>query len=208
LEALNCKLKDLLNDSMLKKMYVIVSKTKSMFNRSLDELPKIKNTIKRYIDIDPEIAQYAVKILPNFPNSYFNMSGKYYGFGIYNSDVIAHELEHSLSLKEAPMYQKLLTTSSLLAAVGGLASPLAATYAKSKAENPDKLLDILSVAQGTVEAPKLYEEGKANVNAFLQSPEKWKAMKTLLPMFGTYLASAAVPIGMYQVAKHIGDKKQ
>jgi hypothetical protein len=211
-DVLLFKLKDLADTENLKKVYVVVSKTKSMFNRSLDELPKIKAVVDHYVHEHPFLGEYPIRILPSFANAFYNFEKGEFALGLFNSSILAHEIEHCLSLRDSEIYRKLLTTSKVISGLsGGFMLPVAlGSYIKHQnpttTEDVNTVFNLLSLAHGVSVAPSLYEEGRANAAAILHNPEKIETMKTLLPAYGTYLLNAAVPIGFYQFAKQMNPK--
>lgn len=206
-ENLRFKLKDLTEKENLKKVYVVVSKTQSVFNKDLNELPKIKRTIEKYLSQSPHFGEYPVEILPNFPNALFDFKNRKFKFGLFNASIFAHEIEHARSTEDSPVYNSMLQTSRVIsnlsgASLGGIAVGEAAKMNDpSLKEGVNTLYDILSATHGVSSLPTLYEEGKANLNAILSSDEKMEALKTLGPAYTTYLAQALLPISFYQLAK-------
>jgi hypothetical protein len=208
-DTLLFKLKDLKDDETLKKVYVVVSKTSSAFNKNLEELPKIKTVVEHYLKKYPYLGEYPIRILPSFPNAYFNFESKEFALGLFNSSILAHELEHAISLKDSQKYSKLLAISKLvnnLSSRFGIPVFLGTALKHGHPEHSDKVnlgYDILSATHGLSSLPSLYEEGKADVSAIWNSPEKIDTMKTLLPSYGSYLYNTALPISFYQLAKQV-----
>lgn len=207
------QVKDLLRDETLKKAYVIMSKRKTRFSYDLKMVPKFKATIARYIAKDRGIGNIKIRVLPNFPNAFYDYKKDEFAIGIFNPFILAHEFEHYLSLKEAHLYKKVITTSKMLSSVTGKLGLPAALASLSKGsisgevdKNINNTLDALSVAHGVSSAPTLYEEGKANLNAILSSKDKWKATKTLAPAYSSYIQNATTPIAIYQLAKHLNNE--
>ncbi|MHA1302086.1 MAG: hypothetical protein ACTSPI_00090 [Candidatus Heimdallarchaeaceae archaeon] len=207
-EILRFTVKDLLKEKNLKKVYVVLSKTKSIFNRDLKELPNIKKVVALYIHKYPFLAEYTIKILPRFPNAYYSMVENQFVVGLFNANILAHEFEHAASTRGAPGYKKLLGLSKLLSGITAkvtLPSIAAGTAIKGfypeYKSSVNTAYDVMSGVHGLASLPILYEEGKANLFAILNSPEKMKALATLLPAYGTYLGKSALPIGIYQTLK-------
>ena len=204
-ESLSIRVKDLLKEDILKKMYVIVHKTESIFNRDLKELPEIQRIVQHYISEYPFLADLKVEIKGSFPNCYYDPIKKSFVFGFFNSVVVAHEFSHAVSMHDSPVYAGTLMASKAIAALTSLANvPVALGGALLKGVNPEyksgvnKLQDILSIIHGTTYLPTLYEEGKANLHAALTAKDKAKALATVLPSMGSYLTAAALPILIYQ----------
>ena len=66
-----------------------------------------------------------------------------------------------------------------------------------------EILNILTGVSAAVAAPGLAEELSASLDAVKHAPNKLQAIKTLLPAFIHHSLSAAVPVGVYQLGKHI-----
>jgi hypothetical protein len=211
-DTLLFKLKDLTKEETLKRVYVVVSKTSSLFNKDLHELPKIKAVVDKYVMEYPWIGEYPIRILPSFPNAYYNFDKHEFALGLFNAAILSHEIEHAISLKEAKAYSKLLSISKALNTITssfGIPVFLGTALKHNNPDLSDKVntgYDILSATSGLSALPSLYEEGKANVSAILHNPEKLDTLKTLLPAYGTYLINTAVPISFYQLAKQVQNK--
>jgi hypothetical protein len=192
-------------------MYVIVSKTSSVFNRSLSEMNDIKKVLAIYLREAPWIGEYPTYIVSNFPNAYYSPYQKQFVFGIFNSAIMAHEIEHALSTHDSKMYTHLLAGSK---AISNLLGPLIPVLLGqgSKVLNPDstetvnKAYETLSALKAITSAPTLYEEGKANINAARHLPNKMEVLKTLGPAYSTYVAGTAMPVAAYQLFKSVGNK--
>jgi hypothetical protein len=205
-------LKDLLNDKFLGLFYRETALTPSKHNQGVTEVDKIKSLVREYINKYPYLASYPVTILPNFPNAFFNSAKNSFGFGLFNAAVIAHEMEHATSLKDSKVYEKILSTSKMITGLSDKVDiPLAAAIAitahakgmpMSRARN---ILNALSLGHGVASMPELYEEGKANLFAVLNAPDKMEALSTLAPAYGTYLTKAILPIGVYQGTKGVSN---
>lgn len=204
------KLKDLADKEKLKSIYVVLAKTKSFFNRDLRELPKIQATVKRYLKENPELGDYPIDVVPKFPNAYWNFGTKKFAIGLFNADILAHEIEHALSTADSKLYNAMLGSSR---AISGLTSTFSVPIAigesiKHKSGDEEeinkkvnKFYDIMATSHGLASLPTLYEEGHANLGALAQSPDMMRTLKTLGPAYATYLAKALIPIGVYQLAK-------
>ncbi len=199
--ALVLQLKDLLNEENLKKMYVIVSKTRSYWNKDLNELPRMKAVVALYLTKNPKIGNFKVKIIPNYPSAYWEPYQKFFGLGLFNADIIAHEIEHCLSVQDSPIYTDVAVHGYNIGQMLSAANVLAlALTAKSKVSSSltQKVVPVLkggtSISMGLV-VPRLYEEGRANVLATSKSKDKWESIKNLGPAYATYLlAGLGIPL--------------
>jgi len=211
-QPLKFTLGNLTEEDTLKKIYVVVSKTKSPYNRDLNELPAIKRIVEKYILNHPELAEIPVRVLPNFPNASFNFRKNELLLGLFNSSVLSHELEHVLSVADSPLYQGLLEKSRMLSNLSGRFTLPVSIGGAVKLHMPEssdlvnKAFDALSIAHGVGSLPTLYEEGKANLGAVWESEDKIDAIKNLLPAYASYVKNSATPIGLYQLAKYINKK--
>lgn len=204
--TLDIKIKDLLRDEVLKAVFDIVGKTPSIFNKQFIEATNIKKVVALYILKNPWVGELKVKVIPNFPNALYNTNTQSFILGIFNSSVIAHEMEHAINTRNAGAYTALLGISKLLSTLTAKAAiPLTMAGSIGQMMSTDKekilgnkLLDTLSITHGLASLPILWEEGKANLFAALNSPEKIKALQSLLPAYATYVGKTALPIGMYQ----------
>lgn len=199
--ALVLQLKDLLKEENLKKMYVIVSKTKSYWNKDLNDLPRIRAVVALYLTKNPKIGNFKVKIIPDFPNAYWEPYQKFFGFGLFNADIIAHEIEHCLSMQDSPLYTDASVHGYNLGQKVNVASTFALLLASLKNPKSDFVKNIVPIAKGSTLAsmglvtPRLYEEGKANALATSKSKDKWESIKNLGPAYATYLlAGLGIPL--------------
>ena len=193
-------------------MYVVTSKTNSFFNKTLEESGRIKLVAATYIQKHPELANLKVSVVPSFPNAFYNTGKQEFTVGLFNADIIAHELEHALSTWNAPGYMHLLGASKMLTHLSNMITPalamggaIAKTSTDSK-DNKDKvniLMSALTAFHTAVALPLLFEEGRANFKAILNSPEKLKAFSTLAPAYATYILGAGMPVGSAQIVRKI-----
>lgn len=110
---------------------------------------------------------------------------------------LAHEFGHAAGKPLLPGVRR----GFLAGILGSMATPLAlystdpdSTAAKALTYGPSALM-----------APRLVEEGRASINAYRalkQLGHGRKALLSLLPAFGTYLTTAATPIGIAQWIRH------
>jgi len=111
--------------------------------------------------------------------------------------ILAHEFGHATGKPLLPGVRG----GFLAGILGSVATPLAlystdpdSTAAKALTYGPSALM-----------APRLVEEGRASINAYRalkQLGHGRKALLSLLPAFGTYLTTAATPIGIAQWIRH------
>lgn len=118
-----------------------------------------------------------------------------------NADILAHEMEHAASLRDAsPLYKKLLAVSQGAVRVNNTFALPALVALGNSIEDPAKkrlvyktLLGVSAVAA----VPNIWEEAKASANVVIDSPDKIESLKTLLPAFGSHLAHDLTGAGIY-----------
>jgi hypothetical protein len=204
-ETLNIKVKDLIDHETLKKVYGITKKTKFPSNKPLTHLPVIQSTVAKYIAQKPFLSDIPVTIKTNFPNAYYDTRKKVLTVGLFNAYIIAHELEHAISVKESETFKNLLMSSRILTNyTGSYAIPIYKKITESHGdisnEQKKKWSNILNLAEKSHlhhSVPGLFEEGKANFNAIMTAENKDEAMKSLLPAYTSYLKTVLGPANVY-----------
>jgi hypothetical protein len=210
-DTLTFRLKQLTDEENLKKIFVLVSKTRSSFNKDINDLPRIKAVAQKYITEAPFLADMEIVVRGNFPNNFYSIDNKKIILGLFNADLLAHELEHALSLHSAILMPSILKASKAISSLSSAASiplPILGAAMKLMGNNNTKgfvneASDILALIHGLATTPTLFEEGKANMGVMVKSPDKMKSMGNVLPAYGTYLANAMLPMLGYQALKFI-----
>ena len=209
MDSLVLTLRDLLEYSNVKKVFDILKDTKSFLTRGPNEIPRIQDVTKHYIEKYPQLATTQIKVVPNYPNAVYNMNTKVLILGVFNADILSHELHHVMGLENSPIHTKILAISKMIAAVTtplSLASPIAIG---AKAIAPqwrggiNAILDALAVTHGVSYLPTLLEEGRASINAAAESKDKMETAKALGPSYMSYLPEALGPMGLYQLARRL-----
>jgi hypothetical protein len=164
---------------------------------------RVRNLIEKY----PNLA--GVRVNPSGRDAY-----DYINDAIHvrsrDPDVLAHEMEHAASLRDAsPLYKKLLAVSQAAVRLNNtFAVPAILTLGKT-IEDPKKKRTLYKTLMGVsavAALPNIWEEAKASTNVVLDSPDKLTSIKTLLPALGSHVAHDLAGSGIYLGALQL-DKK-
>lgn len=177
----------------------------SYYNDGADALPAIRQLIQREIESDPRLAGIKIRATPGLHGAYF--PGKdAIALGVLNPAVVAHELGHAKNLRKSTLYKNILMTANNVARVNNtvaIPAMLAIRALIKDKDTRDEVFNILTGVSAAVAAPGLAEELSASIDAVKHAPNKLQAVKTLLPAFVHHSLSSAVPVGVYQLGKHI-----
>jgi len=120
--------------------------------------------------------------------------------------ILGHELGHAENLEDASYYKTFLGAARSIANVANsLAIPaaLAVRLLMEDAKSRNQVLNLMTGITAAANAPVLTEELGATLNALKRSENKWQDIKTLGPAFLSHLASAALPLASFQMARLI-----
>lgn len=118
-----------------------------------------------------------------------------------DADILAHEMEHAASLRDAsPTYKKLLAVSQSAVKLNNTFALPALVALGNTIEDPAKKRAVYKTLLGlsaVAAAPNIWEEAKASANVVMDSPDQIQSLKTLLPAFGSHLVHDLTGAGVY-----------
>ena len=123
-----------------------------------------------------------------------------------NSAILGHELGHAENLEDASYYKTFLGAARSVANIANsLAIPaaLAIRLLMDDAKSRNQVLNLMTGITAAANAPVLTEELGATLNALKRSDNKLEDLKTLGPAFLSHVASSALPIASFQMARLI-----
>jgi hypothetical protein len=177
----------------------------SFYNEGPDALRAVQELVRRELESDPSLSDIKTKLTPGLHGAYF--PGKdTIALGVINPAVVGHELGHAKNIRKSKVYGKLLMAANNLSRLNSTAAIPAMLAIRTLVQNRDtrnEILNILSGVSAALAAPGLAEELGASMDAVKNAPNKLQALKTLLPAFLQHSLHAAMPVGVYQVGKHI-----
>ena len=198
-------LKNLTSSSGLAELGERLSGVDSFFHEGVSALPQVKELIRRELNSDPRLKNVKIKITPGLHGAYFPKKDTI-ALGVVNPAVVAHELGHAKNLRQSKIYSRILAVANNVARLNNTAAIPAMLAIRTLVKDKDtrnEIFNILTGASAVMIAPGLAEELSASVDAVKHAPGKLQAIKTLGPAFLHHALSAAVPIGVYQLGKHI-----
>lgn len=177
----------------------------SFYHEGEQALPAVRELIRRELEEDPTLADIEVRKTPGLHGAYF--PGKdTMALGVVNPAVVAHELGHAKNLRRSKIYGKVLMAANNLARINNTAAIPAMLAIRTLIKDRDtrnEVFNILSGVSAALAAPGLAEELGASLDAVKHVPDKLQAVKTLIPAFIQHSLHSAVPVGVYQLGKHI-----
>jgi len=177
----------------------------SFYDEGPETIPDIKALIQSELEEDPRLKHIQVRATPGLHGAYFHKQDKI-GLGVINPAVVAHELGHAKNLRDARVYSKFLGAANTLSGLNAAASLPVMLGIRAFLKDRDarnEALNLLTGVSAALAAPGLAEELSASLDAVKHAPDKLQAIKTLLPAFMTHVGVATVPLGIYQVGKHV-----
>lgn len=198
-------LQNLATTSGLSGLQKSLGNVESFYHEGAEALPAIQRLIKEEIESDPRLADIKIRATPGLHGGYFPGRDTI-ALGVINPAVVAHELGHAKNLRKSNIYRKILMTANRVAQINNTAALPAMLAIRALVTDKDtrnEVLNILTGVSAAVAAPGLAEELSASLDAIKHAPNKLQAIKTLLPAFIHHSLSAAVPVGVYQLGKHI-----
>lgn len=199
--ATTIKLQDLTHSGGTDQLVRITGGTKSYYNTP-ERVLEVQRVTQEAIARNPSIAHTPVRIMPNLPNAFYNYDHNEFILGVTNPDVLAHELAHADNLRQAKLYQKVLSAASGIARLNNYAAIPAVLALRAFIKDPDRRKDILktlSAVSAAFAAPVISEEMSATMQALARSPDRLQTMKTLGPALGSYLMTYMMPTMAYDV---------
>lgn len=182
-----------------------VGGVESFYQEGPEAAQAVVDLVKKQITESPELADIKARIQPGILGGYYP-SADTVTLGVSNPAVAAHELGHAKNIRNTKLYGKLLQAANSLARTNNmvaLPAMLALRAFVGDESTRNEILSILSGASAAVAAPGLIEEVSASIDAVKQSPDKLKALKSLVPAFLHHAVTASIPIGIYQLGRHM-----
>lgn len=182
-----------------------VGGVQSFWNEGSGAAEAVRNLIQKTIEERKDLGDIKLRINPGPPGGYFPNSDTI-ALGVSNPAVAAHELGHAKNIRNSKVYGKLLQAANHLANINNVVAIPAMLGIRAFVGDEDVRNEILNVLSGTsaaLAAPGLVEELSASVDAVKESPNKLQAIKTLGPAFLTHLFKSTLPVGIYQLGRHM-----
>jgi len=177
----------------------------SFYNEGSQSIPDIRELIKSELAEDARLKDIKIRLTPGLHGGYFP-SKDTVALGVVNPAVVGHELGHAKNVRRSKVYGKILQTANNVARINNTAALPAMLAIRALVRDKDtrnEVLNILTGMSAMIAAPGLAEELSASIDAVKHAPSKVQAVKTLLPALLHHTLSASMPIGMYQLGKHI-----
>jgi hypothetical protein len=177
----------------------------SFYHEGVEAIPAIRELIKSELAEDERLKDIKVRITPGLHGGYFP-SKDTVALGVVNPAVVGHELGHAKNLRRSKVYGKILRAANNVARVNNTAALPAMLAIRALVQDKDtrnEVLNILTGISAMAAAPGLAEEVSASLDAIKHAPSKLQAIKTLIPALLHHTLAASVPIGVYQLGKHI-----
>ena len=177
----------------------------SFYNEGAQSLPGIRELIKSELAEDPRLKNIKIRHTPGLHGGYFP-SKDTIALGVVNPAVVGHELGHAKNIRNSKVYSKILQATNNVARINNTAALPAMLAIRALVRDQDtrnEILNILTGMSAMAAAPGLAEEVSASIDAVKHAPSKAQAIKTLLPALLHHTLSASMPIGVYQLGKHI-----
>lgn len=165
----------------------------------------VADLVKKQIAEKPELANIKARIQPGILGGYYPRDDTI-TLGVSNPAVAAHEIGHAKNIRDSKLYGKLLQAANSLARtnnVVALPAMLALRAFVGDESTRNEIFNILSGASAAIAAPGLIEEMSASIDAVKQAPDKLKALKTLVPAFLHHAVTSTMPVGIYQLGRHL-----
>lgn len=180
-----------------------VGRVDSFFQEGPEKLDQVKTLLEREFERDPRLKDIQVESGPG-SLGYYHPGKDLIHVGVVNPAVLAHEIGHAKNVRYSKFYKYLLGLSGLTSKVNTTLAIPATLAIRALVKDPDtrnEVFNTLSAFSAMASAPVIAEELSASVDAVKNAPDRLQALKSLMPAFLTYVASSAIPIGIYQVGK-------
>lgn len=177
--------------------------TQSFYNQP-DRAQGVMDVVQSAIQTNPNFKHLKVRVMPNLPNAYYNYDKHEIILGLVNPDALAHELGHANNLKQEGLYNKVLRVANNVARINNvvaLPTMLALRFMIQDPEKRDDILKTLAAVSVAASAPGLLEEATASASGLRHSPNKLRAMGTMLPGFMAHMATSMAPSLIYQAGR-------
>jgi len=197
------KLQDLTTPEGINELVAVAGRTKSYYNQP-QSADQVMEVAAQAIAQNPNLAHLSIKILPNFPNAFYNYDKGELLLGLINPSALAHELGHANNLRQQGLYQKVLRAAQgITRANNVLALPtvLALRTFIQDPQRQDDILKTLAAISAAAAAPELLEETTASLSAIKNHPNRAQAIATLGPALLAHYASGMAPAAVYQLGR-------
>lgn len=177
----------------------------SFWNEGPEAAEAVRDLIQKTIQQRSELEDIKLRVQPGPPGGYFPNSDTI-ALGVSNPAVAAHELGHAKNIRDSKVYGKLLQAANHLANINNVVAIPAMLGIRAFIGDEGVRNEILNVLSGTsaaLAAPGLVEEFSASIDAVKNAPSKLQAIKTLGPAFLTHLVKSTLPVGIYQLGRHM-----
>ena len=177
----------------------------SFYNEGPEAAQDVANLVKAQLSEFPELKDVKLRVKPGIHGGYFP-GADVLTLGVVNPAVAAHELGHVKNIRGSRIYGKILQAANHLAQINNVAAlpamlGLRAFVGDGNLRN--EIFNVLSGMSAAVAAPGLIEEASASIDAVKNSPNKLQAMKSLIPAFLHHALYASIPVGVYQLGRHL-----
>lgn len=182
-----------------------VGGVQSFWNEGAEAAQSVSDLVRKTIEDNAALGDIKLRVRPGPPGMYYPDADTM-ALGVSNPAVAAHELGHAKNLRGSNIYGKALRVVNQLAGLNQAASIPVMLGIRTFVGDDDtrnEALNILSGASAALAAPGLVEEFSASVDALKNAPDKLQAIKTLGPAFLTHLAKSSLPVGVYQLGRHM-----
>lgn len=189
----------------LRRLNQSVGRVDSFFQEGPEQLDQVKQLLRTEFERDPRLKDVEVQTGPE-SLGYYHPGKDLIHVGVINPAVLGHEIGHAKNVRYSKFYKYLLGLSGLASKVNTTLALPATLAIRSFVQDPDtrnEVFNTLSALSAMASAPVIAEELSASVDSVKNAPDKLQAVKALIPAFLTYVASSAIPIGIYQVGKHM-----
>ena len=182
-----------------------VGGVQSFWNEGPEAVESVRALVQQALTDRPELEDIKLRMRPGQPGSYFPKADTI-SLGVANPAVAAHELGHAKNVRQSKIYGKILQAANQLAEINSVVAIPAMLGLRAFIGDEDVRNEILNVLSGTsaaLAAPGLVEEMSASIDAVKESPSTLQAIKTLGPAFLTHLLKSTLPVGIYQLGRHM-----
>lgn len=196
-------LQDLATPQGINYLVDVTGGTQSFYNQP-HRAGSVMEVAQNAIRANPNLKHLKVRVMPNLPNAYYNYDKHEIIMGLVNPDALAHELGHANNLKQEGLYNKVLRVANGVSRINNLAAVptmLALRFFIQDKDRRDDILKTLAAVSAAAAAPGLLEEASASVSGVRHSPNKLKAMGTMIPGFMAHMATSMAPSLIYQAGR-------
>lgn len=159
--------------------------------------------VRKTLETFPKLKDTKIVLAPGIGTGAYHPEKNTVVLGTANPAILAHELGHAANIEPGSVYAKILKASRIANRLNAqIAIPLAMgirIFTSPDAAN--KILNYASLASAILAAPTMAEEFSATIHGVKHSPEKLKALRTLVPAYMTHLLAQTMPFAVYQFTR-------